>query len=135
MLVVRPSRLLTLALACLVGAGGAAAQQRAARQPAASPRSAPLGNLRYVLTFDSTTAAERTIKVAVRFDVTGPGPVLLSLPAWTPGAYEITNFARWVQRSGPTAGDRRLAWDKLDYDTWRIQPAGARSLTIRYDYV
>ena len=30
------------------------------------------------------------------FDVAGPGPVLLSLPAWTPGAYELTCFARWV---------------------------------------
>ena len=30
------------------------------------------------------------------FTTTGAAPVLLSLPAWTPGAYEISNFARWV---------------------------------------
>ena len=56
--------------------------------------------------------------------------MLLSLPAWTPGAYEITNFARWVSDFTPTAGGRPLAWDKLDYDTWRIQPAGAKAVTV-----
>ena len=69
------------------------------------------------------------------FDVAGPGPVLLSLPAWTPGAYELTWFARWVANFTPTAGDRSLAWDKLDYDTWRIQPAGAKSVSVRFDYL
>jgi predicted metalloprotease with PDZ domain len=127
MSVVSPSPLLILALGWLAGAGVAGAQQRAAR-------SAPLGNLRYEITFDSTTAAQRTIKVALSFDVTGPGPVLLSFPVWTPGAYEVTNFARWVRSFEPVAGDRRLTWDKVDSDTWRIQPGGARALTVRYDY-
>jgi len=112
-----------------------AGAQRVAR-PAAPPpiRSAPVSNLRYDVTFDSATAAERTIKVAVSFDVTGPGPVLLSLPAWTPGAYEITNFARWVSDFSPTGGGKPLEWDKLDYDTWRIQPSGARSVSIGFDF-
>ena len=30
------------------------------------------------------------------FDVRAPAPVLLSLPAWTPGAYELSNYARKV---------------------------------------
>src|SRR5688500_18002998 len=70
-------------------------QQRAPAAPAAA-QSAPITNARYDLTFDSTTASRRAINVAMSFDVAGPGPVLLSLPAWTPGAYEISNFARWV---------------------------------------
>ncbi len=107
--------------------------QRAAAAPAA--RSAALANLRYELTFDSSTAARRTIQVALAFDVAGPGPVLLSFPAWTPGAYEVTNFARWVSAFAAKAGDRDLDWDKLDYDTYRIHPAGARSITVRYDYL
>ena len=45
-----------------------------------APRSAPLTNLRYAITFDSATAQTRTIKVAMSFDVRGPGPVLLSFP-------------------------------------------------------
>ena len=35
---------------------------------------------------------DRIIKVAKSFDVGGNGPVLLSLPTWTPGAYDLVYF-------------------------------------------
>jgi predicted metalloprotease with PDZ domain len=127
-----PGRLLTASLAVALTARSAPAQQ-------APPRSAPLSNLRYEITFDSVTAASRTIKVGMSFDVAGPGPVLLSFPAWTPGAYELSWFARWVSHFTPTAGGaaggKALAWDKLDYDTYRVNPAGAKSVTVRFDYL
>ncbi|MFL5516788.1 MAG: PDZ domain-containing protein [Gemmatimonadales bacterium] len=105
-----------------------------AQQPA-PPVSAPLTNLRYEVTFDSASAKARTLKVAMSFNVAGPGPVLLSIPAWTPGAYELSFFARWVSGFAPEAGGRPLAWDKLDYDTWRVQPNGAKAVTVRFDYL
>jgi predicted metalloprotease with PDZ domain len=105
-----------------------------AQQPA-PPVSAPLTNLRYEVTFDSASAKTRTLKVAMSFNVAGPGPVLLSIPAWTPGAYELSFFARWVSGFAPEAGGRPLAWDKLDYDTWRVQPNGAKAVTVRFDYL
>ncbi len=122
----RPRRVLAAILALVATMASAAPAQQ---------RSAPLKNLRYELTVDSATAAQKTIKVAVTFDVAGSGPVLLSFPAWTPGAYEISNFARRVMNFTPTAGDRPLAWDKFDYDTWRVQPGSARAITVRYDYL
>jgi predicted metalloprotease with PDZ domain len=106
------------------------AQQKA---PAGPPRSAPVSNLRYEVTFDSATAQRNIIAVAVSFDVGDKGLVLLSLPSWTPGSYEISNFARFVSGFSPTAAGKPLDWDKLDYDTWRIDPAGARSVTVRFD--
>jgi predicted metalloprotease with PDZ domain len=109
------------------------AQRQAAAAPAPA-RSAPVANLRYELTFDSASAARRTLKVSVTFDVGGPGHVLLSLPAWTPGSYEIANFARFLTDFSATAGDKALDWDKLDYDTWRIDPAGARTIAVRFGY-
>jgi predicted metalloprotease with PDZ domain len=121
----------TIALTILLAAYGAA-------QQAAPPRSAPLSNIRYDVTFDSTTAKTRTVQVAMSFDVAGPGPVLLSFPAWTPGAYELSWFARWVSNFRPmpaTDTARTLTWDKLDYDTYRINPAGAKSLRVRFDYL
>ena len=96
--------------------------------------SAPISNIRYDITFNHETAAKRSLTVAMQFDVTGSGDVLLSLPAWTPGAYEISNFARWVSGFTPTAGGKPLGWDKLDYDTWRIHPGGARDLTVTFSY-
>jgi predicted metalloprotease with PDZ domain len=124
----RSSTLLALGLA-------AAASAARAQKPAPAPVSAPLTNLRYEITFDSATAKTRTLKVAMSFDVAGPGPVLLSLPAWTPGAYELSFYARWVENFTPVAGDRPLGWDKLDYDTWRVNPAGAKSVSVRFDYL
>jgi predicted metalloprotease with PDZ domain len=104
-----------------------------AQQPA--PVSAPLTNLRYEVSFDSATAQTRTLKVAMTFDVAGPGPVLLSIPAWTPGAYELSFYARWVANFTPEAGGQPLPWDKLDYDTWRVRPNGAKSVSVRFDYL
>jgi predicted metalloprotease with PDZ domain len=103
--------------------------------PAPPAVSAPLGNIRYDVTFNRETAAHRSIKVEMSFSVAGPGDVLLSLPAWTPGAYEVDNFARWVSGFSSRAGDKDLHWEKLDYDTWRIRPAGAKQLTVSFDYL
>jgi predicted metalloprotease with PDZ domain len=130
----RPFQRGALTCALLVALVPAAqAQQKTAAPPAI--RSAPITNVRYDITFDSTTASRRTIQVAMSFEVAGPGPVLLSLPAWTPGAYEIGNFARWLVGFTPAGGDSTLTWDKLDYDTWRVQPGRAKSVTVRFDYV
>ncbi len=108
----------------------------ATAQTAPAPaRSAPITSLKYEVTFDSATAQTRTIKVAVDFDVAGPGPVLLSFPAWTPGSYELSFFARWVSNFAALAGETALKWDKLDYDTWRVQPQGAKSVSVHFDYL
>jgi len=104
-----------------------------AAQPTA--QSAPISGIRYEVTFDARTAPARTLHVAMTFDVGGPGPVLLSLPAWTPGAYEITNFARWVSNFSAASGGKELGWDKLDYDTWRIRADGAKNVTVTFDYL
>jgi predicted metalloprotease with PDZ domain len=61
--------------------------------------------------------------------------VLLSLPAWTPGAYEIANFARDVLNFSAEQRGTSLAWDKIDPDTWRIRPRGVGEVTVRFDYL
>ena len=34
-----------------------------------------------------------------------------------------------------SAGGKALRWDKLDYDTWRVQPGGARSVSVHFDFL
>jgi Peptidase M61 N-terminal domain len=63
---------------------------RAQRVPAgerAVPASAPISRIVYDVTFDATTARRRQIHVAMSFATESRDPVVLSLPAWTPGAY------------------------------------------------
>ncbi len=130
--------LLCSSAGALVAQRPPAPAKTATRTPAAavSARSAPISNVRYDVVFDSATAARRTVQVAMSFDVgAGTAPVLLSVPAWTPGAYEISNFARWISGFSATAGDRALFWDKAGPDTWRIRSTGAGRITVRFDYL
>jgi predicted metalloprotease with PDZ domain len=97
--------------------------------------SAPVSDVRYEVTIDSAAAASGKIQVVTSLSVGGPGPVVLSLPAWTPGAYELSWFSRWVSDFSPTSGDgKALTWDKVDYETWRIEPAGARTIRVTFEY-
>ena len=121
--------------AFLVALAPAVQAQQKTPAPPPALRSAPISNIRYDLTFDSATASRRTITVAMSFEVGGTGPVLLSLPAWTPGAYEISNYARWVVGFTATGGNAPLTWDKLDFDTWRVHPGRAKGVTVRFDYL
>jgi len=105
--------------------------------------SAALSDVRYEVTFTRATAADHRMRVVMTFVAEGNDPIILSLPAWTPGAYEISNFSRWVLGFSATAGGRALSWDKLDYDSWRIRRDGgapgagggrAEPVTVTFDY-
>ena len=104
-----------------------------AELPAQQAISAPISDIQYTITVDSQLGAARTLRVGMRFGTTGATPVILSMPAWTPGAYEISNFARYVSNFAATADNRALDWDKLDQDTWRITGATGRRVTVTFD--
>ncbi|MDQ8154034.1 MAG: hypothetical protein P3B98_05150 [Gemmatimonadota bacterium] len=97
-----------------------------------SLRSAPLDDVRYELLFDAVHGLSRAVGVTMTFTVRGDAPVLLSLPAWSPGAYEISDYARHVSSFTASAGARTLRWDKVDPDTWRVEPSGAREVRVRF---
>ena len=120
--------------ALLTLASAPAAAQRAGTPSASDSISAPISDVRYEIRFDKTTAASRKLEVSMTFATPGNAPVLLSLPAWTPGAYEMTWFAKWVSDFTPSGDGKALQWDKLDYDTWRIRPAGAKRITVHFDF-
>jgi predicted metalloprotease with PDZ domain len=96
--------------------------------------SAPITDISYEVTFTRPNADRRTVSSAMTFTVGGPAPVILSLPAWTPGAYEIANFARNIYGFSAEEAGNSLSWDKLDPDTWRVRPRGAGEVTVRFDY-
>jgi predicted metalloprotease with PDZ domain len=115
-------------------AGASCLAAQGARRDVHAPISAEIRDMRYDITFDHASASNRQLTVSATFAVAGSGPVLLSLPEWTPGAYEISNFARWVEDFTAKGDGRELHWSKSDYDTWRIDPAGAKSLTVTFTY-
>ncbi len=90
--------------------------------------------IEYQLTFTKATAATRSIGVSMRFQSAAPGPVELSLPAWTPGAYEISNYARRVSSFTAAQGATALRWDKTDFDTWRVQVPASGAVTVAFNF-
>jgi predicted metalloprotease with PDZ domain len=122
------STILLLAIPALVQSQGPGAR------PSTDTISAPISNVAYEVTFDKRAAAAGAYAVRMSFSTDGSGPVLLSLPAWTPGAYELSNFAQKVIAFSPTSGGKALSWDKVDYDTWRIRNATG-PVDVRFTYV
>lgn len=115
----------SLAISILIVAGTAGAQV---------DRSMPVSNIAYQVTFDSATAESRTIKVGMSFSTSRQGDVLLSLPEWTPGAYEVSNFARYVNDFSATQDNAQLSWDKADQDTWRLRIPKSGKVEVNFDY-
>ncbi len=116
-------RVLVIALAC---ASSAAAQQ---------PRtSAPITNVSYEITADSAAVGQRQLGVAMTFDVSSTAPVVLALPAWSPGHYVLLWFSRRVSNFSPQQNGTALDWRKLDFQTWEIKPRrpGQVRVTFRY---
>src|SRR5258705_8045894 len=96
--------------------------------------SAPIADIRYEVTFSRANAERRVVSSGMTLTVGGNAAVILSLPAWTPGAYEISNFARNVANFSAEEAGNSLGWDKLDPDTWRVRPRSAGEVTVRFDY-
>jgi predicted metalloprotease with PDZ domain len=125
---------LSLVLAATVAVASAATQVGAQRNAAPAPVSAAISNVRYAVTFDPSTARTRSLRVSMTFNVAGNDAVLLSVPVWTPGAYEVSDFIRKVTNFAVTGEGGTPRWDKFDPDTWRVVPNGARSITLSFSY-
>ena len=104
-----------------------------AQRAAEAPMSAPISAVEYVVTADMSALAAQRLWSTMSFDVADAGVVLLSLPAWTPGAYEISDFAKGVGNFSARQDGLELRWDKLDFDTWRVRPARPGRITVRFE--
>ena len=80
--------------------------------------------VRYDVTLMSTT--EKQFHVAADFPAAGKETLFVSLPAWSPGNYEIQNYARYLHGfSAKNAAGQPLRWDRADKDTWRVATGDA----------
>jgi predicted metalloprotease with PDZ domain len=97
-------------------------------------RSAPISDVHYSVTFKVLQGIERGVDVSMSFTATGKDPVLLSLPVWTPGDYEVSYFARNVSQFRATSRGKPLAWDKSTPNTWRILTGNGGPVTVEFHY-
>jgi predicted metalloprotease with PDZ domain len=99
--------------------------------PAAAAQ-AQSDTVRYTLAVPAPAA--KLFRISAEFP--SPGDELLaSIPAWTPGSYEIENYARNVSNFSATDGSGKpLVWDKRDPDTWRVRAGGSGPVRIQFEY-
>lgn len=103
---------------------------------AQSPRmSVPITDVSYEITVDSAAVGRRQLGVAMSFHVASAAPVILALPAWSPGHYTLLWFARRVSQFKPQSNGVPLDWRKLDYQTWEIRPRSAGTVRVTFDYL
>jgi predicted metalloprotease with PDZ domain len=68
-------------------------------------------------------------------DLIGSTEVLIQLPAWRPGRYELGNFAKNIQRwEALDQNGNALKYEKITKDCWKVYTKNAAQLHIRYNY-
>ena len=97
--------------------------------------SAPISDVAYELTVDSAAVTSRHLRVAMSFTVRDTSPVLLALPAWSPGHYQLLWFARKVSRFAADEEGRPLEWRMADHQTWRLSPAGPGRVRVTFQFL
>ena len=61
--------------------------------------------------------------------------LMIQLPAWRPGRYELGNFAKNIQKW--SAFDEKgsvLKFEKITKDCWKVQTKGVSTAHIKYNY-
>lgn len=103
---------------------------------AQSPRvSAPISDISYEITADSSAVGQRQLGVVMSFHVAGTEPVILALPAWSPGHYVLLWFSRRVSQFSAQSKGAQLDWRKVDFQTWEIKPHAAGTVRVSFNYL
>ena len=100
--------------------------------PVPSPLVAQL--VRYEVSVAGSSA--HLFHVKAEFPTGGKDTLYVSLPEWSPGNYEIQNYARYVRHfSATNPAGQLLFWDRADKETWRVTTGKQDRVTIAFDYL
>jgi predicted metalloprotease with PDZ domain len=86
----------------------------------------------YLFSFDSANTHYISIKVTIP---TNADLTLVKLPAWRPGRYELTNFAKNVKGFRIyDENNKRLEYKKQIKDVWEVDTSSTSSIRVEYSY-
>lgn len=79
--------------------------------------------------------SSRYIDIEFAIDKVTQNEISVQLPAWRPGRYELTNFAKNIQTWKAFDGNgKELAFKKITKDTWQIETKKCKTLTVKYNF-
>ncbi len=84
------------------------------------------------LTFDVTAPETHLVKVTQTFPATEDAARTFRMPAWVPGAYEITDSARNVQDLECTVGGKPSKAFHGTKDTWEVKGTKGKEVTFTF---
>ncbi len=85
----------------------------------------------YELRFDPPNM--HLLSITVRTGDLHEPTVEFAMPAWSPGAYTINEYAKMVQDFSATRPDgQTLAWHKVDAQTWQVELGGSTAVVVHY---
>lgn len=77
---------------------------------------------------------ERYLKIECTAQIPTSEFVLVKLPVWRPGRYELGNFARNIIGWEVSDGHNPLMYKKINSSCWNVKTAGVKEITISYKY-
>ena len=115
----RWSRVIVFCVAFLAAAAFALGQQ-------------PEGTMAFTVSMDRPST--HYYHVVFRWEGSKGATEDFKMPAWTPGYYQIMDYARNVLNFRAEDGAKNpMAWEKTAKNTWRVKSGQAASITVSYD--
>jgi predicted metalloprotease with PDZ domain len=102
--------------------------------PARAAQPAPAAGERISLAVSMDQPSTHYFHVVFRVDGIRSDTLDVKLPAWTPGYYQILDYARNVLnfRAEDAAG-LAIGWEKTTKNTWRLRTGRASTVAVTYD--
>jgi predicted metalloprotease with PDZ domain len=104
-----------------------------AAQPIYAENQIPARGVEIAYTVNIKNPASHLYDVEMQVKGIRETSVAVSMPAWSPGAYRIENYAKNVQNfQAANSNNQTLKWEQTDKQTWRVLKLAADDVTIRY---
>ena len=89
--------------------------------------------MNYKITY--TQPNNHYIDIEYTIDKVNSNELLIQLPAWRPGRYELGNFAKNVQKwEAFDEKGKSLKCEKISKDLWSVQSKGVKAVVVKYNY-
>lgn len=86
-------------------------------------------------TIEIIDAKQHFVKIIGHVDYVHQDIVVLQLPAWRPGRYQLANYAKNVRKFEVfNTQHQKLTFKKLAKDAWQIDTKGQKSFWFQYEY-
>jgi len=88
-----------------------------------------------VYTFSAKNRGSKFLEIELLVDNNKENSVLIQLPAWRPGRYELADFAKNIQKFDVrTMNNKSLEFKKVTKDRWEVNTKGVSKFKVVYNY-